>query len=160
MKLGDIIRDCNVVENMAARTKEEAIAELVSTLVDSGDLLDDCREEVMVALLKREAAKPTDLWIGVAVPHTQVRCVDRVTVALGLSSEGIRFNGDLAHVILLIVSPEGDAPEHLKFLALISRLGSDPVNIASLRRARTRSRVFRIIKDAEDRISTEPPPFL
>ncbi|MHC5036372.1 MAG: PTS sugar transporter subunit IIA [Planctomycetota bacterium] len=159
MKLGDFIQRNHIVDKLKARSKEEAIAELVDVLVRTGEIRHEDREEVLIALLKREALSHTGIGMGVAVPHAVVKSVKGVIGALGVSQGGVRFSGnDPAHVIFLFVSPNASNPQdHLKLMALVSRLAGDPEYIRLLQRAKTRPGITRLIREAEDRIYPSPP---
>lgn len=161
MKLGDLINRKHIVEKMHARTKEEAIAELVDVLVDNGEIRPENREDVLVALLKREALAHTDLGMGIAVPHAMVKSVRGILGALGVSREGVSFaNAKQAHLIFLFVSPDDSPQEHLRLMATVSRIANDPEYVRLLQSADSRPKITRLIKQAEDRIFPENRPLL
>ena len=161
MKLGDFISRKHIVENLKAQSKEEAIAELVDVLVRTGEIRAEQREDVLVALMKREAIAHTGIGMGIAVPHAMVKSIPRTIGALGVSQSGVRFDeSDPARVIFLFVSSNNDPQEHLKVMALVSRLANDPDYIRTLRNADTRTRISRLLREAEDRIfpdNSQPP---
>lgn len=153
MRLGDLINRDHIVDKLRARSKEEAIAELVDVLVRNGEVRPEDREDVLIALLKREALAHTDIGMGIAVPHAMVKSVKGLVGALGVSREGVHFDGlNPAHVIFLFVSSKRNPQEHLKLMATVSRIASDPEYVHLLQSANTRPRINRLIREAEDRI--------
>jgi len=156
MRLRDLIHRKRIVEKLKAHSKEEAIAELVDVLVRNGDIRAEDREEVLIALLKREALAHTDLGVGIAVPHAMVKSVNGIIGAMGVSPGGVNFQGtNQAHVIFLFLSDDRSPEEHLNLLATVSRIAGDPEYVRLLKRADTRPRISRLIREAEDRVFPE-----
>ncbi|MCU0722758.1 MAG: PTS sugar transporter subunit IIA [Planctomycetes bacterium] len=160
MKLGDFIPPGHIIAHLNAKSKEEAIAELVDSLVETGDLPAEDRDQAVLALLKREALAPTGVGNGIAIPHAQIRSVRGITGAIGVSPEGILFDGrNPAHVIFLLLSSSASPPEHLQSMALVSRLASDPRTISLIRNASTKTKIFHAVREAEERIFPPPQAF-
>jgi len=157
MRLGDFIQPDHIIADLKARTKEEAIEELVDALVASGGLPAEERESAILGLLKREALAPTGVGNGIAIPHAQVRTLKEFAGAIGVSREGIDFDGHgPAHVVFLLVSPHSAPPEHLQLMAMLGRLASDPRTLALIRTASTKTKIFHAVREAENRMF--PPP--
>lgn len=107
--------------NLQAKTREEAVSELVSLFCRTEERVDG--REIAGAVLERERKASTGIQWGVAVPHARIALLDRIAVCIGYSAEGIDFSspdGTLSHVIILILSPEADFSGHLRFLADLS----------------------------------------
>ncbi|GEM_PF-2028566 len=159
MNLGEILQNGHIVERLQARNKEEAIAELVDVLVRAGDIDGKFREDVLVALLKREALSGTVLGEGIAVPHASVKFLPKPLGVLGISPDGVTFtDSNAAHLIFLLLSSERDPDEHLKWMAFVSRLAEDPAFVRHLREADSRPRITRLLREAEKRFLSDPPP--
>ena len=110
-----------IVIPLAARTKEEAIRELVARLETAGKLLD--HDDVLTAVLEREESASTGMEKGIAIPHAKTDGVSEITVAVGVSPGGIEFNSideEPAHLIFLIASPIESRGPHLQLLASIA----------------------------------------
>jgi PTS system fructose-specific IIC component len=160
MRLGDFIPPGHIIASLTARSKEEAIAELVDALVAAGNLPASDREQAILALLKREALAPTGVGNGIAIPHAQIRHMRGITGAIGVSREGILFDGrNPAHVIFLLLSSNENPPEHLQTMAVVSRLANDPDAVTVIRNASTKTKIFHAVREAEERIFPPSPPF-
>ncbi len=121
LKLADVIAESNIVEQLAAVTREAAIKELVGVLAAGGAIPKARIREVSEAILAREKLGSTGIGRGVAVPHVKVSFLKEPVGALGKSPEGIDFaslDGSITRSVFLFVSPQ-DPPE--KHVALMSR---------------------------------------
>lgn len=105
--LESLIREDRMLMDMKARTKEEALQELVDAL----DIPEDKKEILLVTLKKREAIGSTGVGQGIAIPHSRSLVVDRLEVVVGRSREGVEFDaidGKPVHLFFLIVAPPHD----------------------------------------------------
>ncbi|CCC58142.1 MULTISPECIES: PTS sugar transporter subunit IIA [Caloramator] len=108
--------------DLKARTKEEAIDELIEMLYKDGKLKD--KESFKRAVLKREEEFSTGIGMGIAIPHGKDSSVVEPCITFGVSKNGIDFDsmdGKPAHIFFLISVPEDAADTHLHILSFISR---------------------------------------
>jgi fructose PTS system EIIA component len=102
--------------------KEAAIEHLLDVVVDAGRVED--REAALSALLTREEETTTGVGKGIAIPHAQTDAIDQASVAFCRSSAGLDFDSmddEPAHLVFMILVPEGGSDEHLGILASLSR---------------------------------------
>lgn len=105
---------------LQARTSEQAIGELAGKLNGALSLQPD---QVVAAVLRREAMMPTGLEHGIAVPHARVDAITSAIVLVGMSRRGIDFDstdGSAARLIFLILTPENDPQVQLEIVADIA----------------------------------------
>ena len=136
MRLTELINPQAVTTRLRARTKRDAIAELVELLESAHGI--DSHGEVLDRVLRREAMMSTGIGNGVAIPHGKAKLVDRMVAACGVSPEGIEFqsvDGEPARLFILLVAPESGGALHVKVLANISRLLKEESVRQSLREA-------------------------
>lgn len=122
MKIDELLRAETITLDLVATDKVSAIKELIQLLAKQGIVSDT--EELLIAVLKREAQMPTGIGLGIAIPHARTVAVNESAVAFGRSQEGVVFSPDHpsgAHLIFLIVVPLETDDEHLRILAHISR---------------------------------------
>ena len=113
-----------VLPELYAASKEAAIQALVDRLAETGAVPAVQRDEVLAAVLKREAVSPTAVGSGVAIPHAKHHAVRKVVAAVAFCPNGIRFgsrDGTAVQLIILLVSPEHDHAAHLDALSLLSQ---------------------------------------
>jgi len=123
MRLTEILKPQNIKVPLAAKTKAEAISELVDLLAASGDVKDG--KKVLDAVLEREATRTTGIGNGLAIPHGKCNGVDHLVMAIGRPLAPIDFqaiDGRPVNLIWLLASPPDQTGPHIHALARISRL--------------------------------------
>ena len=102
--------------------KDSAIEYLLDFIAEAGRV--DDRDTTLSALMEREEETTTGVGKGIAIPHAQTSAIDQPSVAFCRSSAGLDFDsmdGEPAHLIFMILVPEGGSDEHLDILASLSR---------------------------------------
>jgi len=123
MKITDILRPACIRIPLAATDKIGAITELVDVLAEAGLLSD--RDQVLRAVLAREATRSTGIGQTLAVPHGKSNGCRELTMAIGKPAEPIEFgavDGRPCSLIVLLASPVDKTGPHIQALAGVSRL--------------------------------------
>jgi PTS system nitrogen regulatory IIA component len=123
MQMDQILKIGFLNENMLAKTKAEALEELVNTLIKGGLKLDSAK--VIEVLQQRENLGSTGIGEGLAIPHGKISTLDEIVVAFGRSKKGVDFDsldGKPVHIFFLLLAPENSVGQHLKALAKISKM--------------------------------------
>ena len=139
-----------VFPHLAAKTAEEALAEMAGGLERAGIV--GSAGELARRLVERETMGSTGLGGGLAIPHCKVRGLTEVVVAIGISRNGIEFHsadGQPVTVVFVVLSPADSPALHLQALARISRLIRMPGVAESLRQAADAAAVAAIWRDAD-----------
>jgi PTS system nitrogen regulatory IIA component len=137
---------------LQARTRGSVIAEMAQLAARTGWLWDAGR--MADAVRAREDMQPTALDIGVALLHPRrplAGILAQPFLAMGRTSQGIPFGnarGGLTDIFFLICSIDDSG--HLRTLARLSRLISDPTLLDDLRRAESPSAAHRLIAEREE----------
>lgn len=116
--------------DLKAKTKDEAIDEMIALLSISGALGDSAAYKK--AILARESQSPTGIGFGIAIPHAKSAAVKKPLVAFGVSKDGVDFGGGPANLIFMIAASEDAGDLHLQTLAKLSRKLINPVFRESL----------------------------
>jgi fructose-specific phosphotransferase system IIA component len=115
------------IPEMKARTKEEALEEMVDALAEAGRIKD--KALILEMLQRREALGSTGIGNGVAIPHGRSLAASQIMVVFGKSSKGIEFDamdGKPAHLFFLIIAPPQDrSNQYLPLLGKIVELIKD-----------------------------------
>lgn len=138
---------------LEARTRSKVINAMVDLAARSGRLWDP--KKMAEAVRAREEMQPTALDNGIALLHPRrplPGILSQAVIALGCTPSGIPFGGGggiLTDVFFLIAS--ADDRSHLRSLARISRIVSDPQVLQLLREARDAESAHAVImtKDAD-----------
>lgn len=154
MKLTDIVAADAVITDLKATTKDEAIREIVNSLRAAGKVTAEHTEAIITAIMKREELGSTGIGRGVAVPHTKHTSVDSIVATVALSVDGLDFaalDGEVVHIIFLLISPPDRPGEHLRGLETITRhLKSDDF-CSFLRQSKTPSQVMDLLKEGDEK---------
>ena len=123
MKVSEFLTEEMVIPELRARTKQAVLDEFSVFLGDTGQIPEPV--SLYNILAAREALGSTGIGEGIAIPHGKMGGLTRMIIAFGRSGKGIDFDsldGQPAKLFFLLVAPEDAPGEHLKALALISRL--------------------------------------
>jgi fructose-specific phosphotransferase system IIA component len=150
MRLSELLNSDAITLHLEARTKREALVEMVGVLEAAHGF--HSQGEILDRVMRREAMMSTGIGYGVAIPHGKARSVDRMAAAIGVSPEGIEFeseDGQPAHLLVLFVSPENATTQHVKVLANFSRLFKEETVRRTLRESRTPEGLLASLQSAE-----------
>jgi PTS system nitrogen regulatory IIA component len=128
MTLSNLLSESQIIPEMQATERWQAITEIVEKLVAAGKIGEEYRETVLAALRQREETMSTGIGFGIAIPHASSDCVDEVVAGFGRSSKGIEFDSldnELVHFLVLFVVPRDQFQTHLRTLAAIAKFLND-----------------------------------
>ncbi len=110
--------------------------------------------DVVERLTERERLGSTGFGSGVAIPHGKIAGLSHIVALFAQMAQPIEFSAiddlpvDLAFCLL---SPPDAGADHLKALAMISRLLRDPAFVAKLRGAGSADAVIAILSGLQTR---------
>jgi mannitol/fructose-specific phosphotransferase system IIA component (Ntr-type) len=145
-----ITRETQIVTDLRATDRWDAIDELMSVLIQCAGISQDKAAAVAVAVRGREESMSTGIGHGIGIPHAPTDQVDRVEAVLGIARHDIDFaalDGEPVHIVLLFVVPKNQFQEHLNTLANIARVLSDETTRQRLRDAATPADVLEVVRD-------------
>lgn len=125
MKLSDALTADRIVLNLSSKDKASAIQELLEVMDRSVPLPNP--ERLLPMILNQERVKSSGVNRGVAIPHTRSDEIKNVVIALGISRDGIDFqglDGALAQLIFLVLSSAATTPAYLSVLSRTARIFS------------------------------------
>jgi len=131
--------------------KEAVIKELVQLLADAKKLNGEV-ERYVEEVMGREKISSTGIGKGIAIPHVLVAEVSEIMMAVGRSVKGVPFNsvdGKPAHLIFLIIGPQGQNNEYLKILSKLSRYLNDRTFFETLMKIEDPAEVIELVKERE-----------
>ena len=130
--------------------KDELLRELVGLVMGPGQESDG--EEVLRAVIEREAVLSTGIGGGVAIPHAKTNAVSTLRIAAGCTSTGVDFDaldGEPVRLCFLLVGPESDASAHVKALSRIARVVRRESVRERLTQAKDSEEFLRVLDQAE-----------
>ena len=153
MKILDILDKRLILPEIASKTKEGVLRELVHVL---GRVEGQINEERMTEiLLERESLGSTGIGEGVAIPHGKSKEVKKILASFGRSLSGMDFqslDGKPTHLFFLLIAPENSAGMHLKALAEISRLMKNQAFRKRLMDAPSAEEIYSLFSEGEDKM--------
>ncbi|RPI61681.1 MAG: PTS sugar transporter subunit IIA [Planctomycetaceae bacterium] len=153
MKLSDIVVSDAIVPELKAKTRDEAIAELVEMLASAGAISKKNVKEITKAVMARESQATTGIGRGVALPHAKLAGIKSPLAAIGRSSEGIDFaaldSKPVYSVILLLSSPD-NPDEHLQAMETIFKHVHRDMFRKFLRQSETKEAIVDLIQEADE----------
>jgi len=153
MKFSDFVKTKAIRAELTASDKEGVVRELVSSLVESGQLGTDDQESIVEAILKREELGSTGIGRGIAVPHTKHPSVDHPVGTVGVSSGGVDFqslDGEQVQLFFMLISPPDQPNDHLRALENISKQLQDETFCRFLKQSRTSEDIQQILEEADN----------
>jgi len=120
MKISDYLAPERVIF-LKSTTKADALEELIQVAKDFSENI--TLEELRKAVWEREEMMSTGIGQGIGIPHVRLPGLEKITMAVGISREGIADYESLdnkpVHVIVLIAVPQGQHELYIRLLAEI-----------------------------------------
>ena len=123
MKITDLLSEKAISLQGKAKSKAEAIDQLVDLMMENGNIKD--KEAYKKVVLKREEEGTTGIGEGIAIPHGKTDAVSRPGLAAMIIPDGVDFNsldGSPAKLLFLIAAPNTKDNVHLDVLSRLSTL--------------------------------------
>jgi len=111
--------------------------------------------------MAREREVPTDLGIGVAIPHARCPHLRGPIAVIGRSRAGIAFSkapAEPVHLIVLLVTPAERPDVQVLLLGQVARLAGDRAKRERLARAESVSEIVEIVGESSVTRRLERPP--
>jgi len=153
MKFADFVSADAIRAELESEDKEGVIREMVSALLEAGQVSEDDYESIVKAILKREELGSTGIGRGVAVPHTKHPSVQRLIGSVGVSREGVDFNsldGEKVQLFFLLISPPDRPGDHLRALENISRQLRDDTFCKFLKESKSSEAILQLLEEADN----------
>ena len=153
MELADFLTKEQVVTDLKASDRWEAIEELIDLLVDSGQIKPDHREAIISIVKKRETSMSTGIGVGIGIPHASTDLIDNVTGAFGRSKDGVNFDAldnQPVNLVMLFLVPQGQFQKHLHTLAKIAKMLHKKEFRKSLEDAEDAAEMYQIIRSSQE----------
>jgi mannitol/fructose-specific phosphotransferase system IIA component (Ntr-type) len=150
MNLGDILAREQIVPELQASNRWEAIDELLNTLVTCGKIKPEHRQAIAAVGKKRETSMSTGIGFGIGIPHASTDLIYEVVGALGRSHPGVNFDAldnQPVKLVMLFLVPQGQFQKHLHTLANIAKLLHKSEFRQALEEAKDAQAMFQIIQE-------------
>ena len=157
MNLVDLFPPSSMLLHLQARDRQSAVREILAAMAERGDLDEDGVKKAERAIQKRESQASTGIgkWLG--IPHAKA-CpfVDGMIGVYARSEEGIPYesvDGELVHVLFLVLSSVEGADEHLSIMKRIASLHRDEKSLRFLKTSTETEKILEIFREADEQFS-------
>jgi len=154
MTLANLLSASQIVPQMRATGRWEAIGELVDVLVSTGKIQATERETVWESIKQREETMSTGIGFGIAIPHASSDKVHEVVAAFGRSTAGIEFDSlddQPVFFVVLFVVPKDQFQTHLRTLAAIAKFLNDKTVRDELSQAGDAAQILHVFESRSPR---------
>ena len=156
MKLANLLMERRINIDLAARTKDEAIIELLDLIRKEGVSLD--YEAVLASVREREEIEDTSYGHGFAFPHARTDSVHELYIIIGISRTGLENrtpDGVPLHVVCLLLTPSTIAKLYLQMLSGLAYFGRQAGTLEHLLSTTAPADVIKAISDANVSVDKE-----
>jgi mannitol/fructose-specific phosphotransferase system IIA component (Ntr-type) len=125
MDLGDILTRDQIITDLQANDRWQAIDELIKNLEATGKIKPENHDAIAAVVKKRESSMSTGIGYGIGIPHASTDLIYEVVGALGRSRKGVNFDAldnQPVNLVMLFLVPQGQFQKHLHTLANIAKL--------------------------------------
>jgi mannitol/fructose-specific phosphotransferase system IIA component (Ntr-type) len=155
VKLHNLLTEDLIIPDLASRTRDEVLKELVDFLRRKGRIIK--AKELYDSLVQRENLGTTAIGEGVAIPHCKLKSLKAPILVLGISRNGAHFeslDGRPSHIFFLVVSSADDPGMNLRILAAIAQLVRKATPLARrILDAEGPAGVIAAVRDEEERLN-------
>ena len=148
MEIADLLSLGGVSDALKAGSKKQALQELSAIAAAETEQKE---RSVLDLLLARERLGSTGVGAGVAIPHAKLEGLSKPSGVFARLREPIEFDavdGRPVDLIFLLLAPDSEGSDHLKALALVSRLLRDERVCARLRGADSAEALYAVLTGA------------
>jgi PTS system nitrogen regulatory IIA component len=146
MLIHDLLSPERISFDVHAGSKKRLLELVSEKLAENSDELE--QREVFESLVARERMGSTGLGKGVAIPHGRVKGIQHVEAAFLRLAKPLDFeaaDGEAVDVLFALAVPEECGEDHLKLLAHIAELFSEPGFLEKLRATNTTGELLRLL---------------
>jgi len=146
MLISDLLSPERICCDVHSSSKKRLLELISIELARNSDQLS--QREIFESLCARERLGSTGLGRGVAIPHGRVKGTSHVEASFFRLSKPLSFDaadGEPVDLLFALAVPEDCGQDHLKLLAHIAELFSDPELLEDLRSAENPGRLLQLL---------------
>lgn len=145
MHLGDLILPEDVHSGLRPTSKRQLLQELAGYAAARTGL---GARTIFDALLQRERLGSTGVGNGIAIPHSKLPEIAKLTCIFARLDKAVAFDShdDLpVDLVFVLLAPESAGADHLKALARIARIAREPDMADKLRDTRDVAAIYALL---------------
>ena len=135
-----------MVCDLGAATREQAIAKLALAMEGHGFI--SSAENLVTAALERESVLSTAMEGGLAFPHVRGVEGGGLTLAMGVSQEGIDWDGETVNMVFLSAIPVAVSAFYLRLMAGLAQSFAKEANRKAVLEAKDAASLWKALQKA------------
>ncbi len=156
MKLANLLMEHRINIDLRARTKDEAVFELLGMIKDEGVRFD--YDTVLQSIREREEVENTSYGRGFAFPHARTDAVTEMYILIGISKQGLEDKTTdriPVHVVCLLLTPSTIAKLYLQTLSGLAAFARIEGTLPRLLSITNKRDLIKLISDANVTVDKE-----
>jgi len=145
MEINNFIDQDSILLDLKISSKRQTLKELSKRIADTRNLSE---RVIFDVLLEREKLGSTGIGHGIAIPHGKLKGLDKICGCFVKLNKPIDFDsidGKPVDLIFLLLAPEDSGVQHLKALALMSRIMGNENFCNKLRSSKSAESIFSLL---------------
>lgn len=146
MLISDVLSPERIRYDVQSSSKKRLLELISEELARNSD--EFTKREIFESLCARERLGSTGLGKGVAIPHGRVKGSRHVEASFIRLKKPLPFDaidGEPVDLLFCLAVPENCGEDHLKLLAQVAELFSDPELLQDLREAESSGRIMQLL---------------
>ena len=146
MSISDVLSEDMILTEIVADSKRHVL-EQISKFVAERKGLD--KSSVFEAVLERENLGSTGYGNGVAFPHARLEGLKNVVAVFARLKNPIDYDaldGNPVDMVAFMISPENSGDDHLRTLAIFSRVLKDAAICSAIRSAKNAHEIYSVMQ--------------
>ncbi len=146
MSISDVLSEDMILTEIVADSKRHLL-EQISKFVAERKGLD--KSSVFEAVLERENLGSTGYGNGVAFPHARLEGLKNVVAVFARLKNPIDYDaldGNPVDMVAFMISPENSGDDHLRTLAIFSRVLKDAAICRAIRSAKNAHEIYSVMQ--------------
>jgi mannitol/fructose-specific phosphotransferase system IIA component (Ntr-type) len=132
--------------NLDAKTREEAVEQLAYAMEKNGFIAN--AGNLVTAALERESILSTAIGDAIAMPHVRGVEGGALTLAMGVSPEGIDWDGEKVNFVFLSAIPVAVSAFYLRLMSGITQAFSKDANRKAALAAENPAALWKVLQKA------------
>jgi mannitol/fructose-specific phosphotransferase system IIA component (Ntr-type)/CBS domain-containing protein len=156
MKLANLLMERRITMELKARSKDEAIRELLALIESEGLSLD--YETILESVRVRERLENTSYGRGFAFPHARTDAVSEMYILIGVSKTGLDdtgLDGHRVHVVCLLLTPSSIAKLYLQTLSGLACFARTERALDRILSAQSQADLIKLVAEANVTVDKE-----
>ncbi len=156
MKLANLLMERRINIDLQARTKEEAVRELITMIRQEGVAAD--YDAILQTIWDREEIENTSYGHGFAFPHARTDAVNELYILVGVSRHGLegKTPDDIpVHIVCLLLTPSTIAKLYLQTLSGLAAFGRMPGMLERVLAVTHRPDLIKLVSEANVTVDKE-----